>query len=119
MRRLILGLLIALVFGCGVGLIDASQAIAAPLPTGAPTVGMSAADPPLATALAAPPAPVTTAPTGKDLERKQQAADAANTKRKIIIGLIVVVLLVIVIIGHRSRSKNRARKKKLQQAQGG
>lgn len=102
-------MLTALVLGGGVAIAGAVPAFAAPYPS--TRIGV--------VRQAAPPAPVTTAPTGSDLQRKQQAADAANTKRKIIIGLIVVVLLVIVIIGHRSRSKNRARKKKLQQAQGG
>lgn len=55
------------------------------------------------------------APSGPDLNREVEEADAATAKSKLIVGGIAVVLGAIVFFGHRARSASR-RKAKAQAA---
>lgn len=60
----------------------------------------------------------TTVPSGPNINVQQQEADAAQTKHKLVIGVVAAGLLVMVYFGHRQRAKSRVRKKNLQNARG-
>jgi len=59
-----------------------------------------------------------TAPPGPNINVQQQEADAAQSKHKLVVGIVAAGLLIIVYFGHRQRAKSRVRKKNLQNAKG-
>ncbi|MBP2322762.1 hypothetical protein JOF56_003147 [Kibdelosporangium banguiense] len=50
-----------------------------------------------------------TAPAGPTIETPPTEQDAANSRQRLVIGVIAVVLLGIVILGHRARAKRKAK----------
>lgn len=50
-----------------------------------------------------------TAPPGPTIETPPTEQDAANSRQRLVIGVVAVVLLGIVILGHRARRKRRSK----------
>ena len=48
-----------------------------------------------------------TAPAGPTIETPPTEQDAADSRQRLVIGVVAVVLLGIVILGHRARSKRK------------